>query len=103
MGLLSFLFGNKNKSQSLLEFKNKGAVVIDVRSASEFSQGHVKGAKNMPLNTLGSKINDIKKIGKPIVVCCQSGMRSSQAASILKNHQIEVMNGGGWQSLNAKW
>jgi rhodanese-related sulfurtransferase len=29
-------------------------------------------------------------------------MRSAQAASILKNNGIEVMNGGGWESLQGK-
>jgi rhodanese-related sulfurtransferase len=101
MGLLDFL-GFGNKSQNIQEFKAKGAVIIDVRSQSEFAGGHINGAKNIPLNEISSKIKDIKKLNKPVITCCASGMRSSQATSILKQNGIETMNGGGWTSLESK-
>lgn len=101
MGLLDFL-GFGNKTNNIQEFKEKGAIVIDVRSQGEFAGGHIKGAKNIPLNEIGNKINDIKKLNKPVIACCASGMRSSQATSILKQNGIEVINGGGWQSLQNK-
>lgn len=101
MGLLSML-GLSGKQESIQDFMEKGAVIIDVRTVGEFQQGNIKGSKNIPLDTLSSKIEEIKKINKPIIVCCQSGMRSAQANSILKNKGIEVMNGGGWQSLDNK-
>lgn len=101
MGLLDFL-GFGNKSQNIQEFKAKGAVVIDVRSQGEFAGGHINGAKNIPLNEISSKIKDIKKLNKPVITCCASGMRSSQATSILKQNGIETMNGGGWKSLESK-
>jgi rhodanese-related sulfurtransferase len=101
MGLLDFL-GFGNKTNSIQEFKEKGAIVIDVRSQGEFAGGHIKDAKNIPLNEIGSKINDIKKLNKPVIACCASGMRSSQATSILKKNGIEVINGGGWKSLQSK-
>lgn len=101
MGLLDFL-GFGNKTNNIQEFKEKGAIVIDVRSQGEFAGGHIKGAKNIPLNEIGSKINDIKKLNKPVIACCASGMRSSQATSILKQNGIEVINGGGWQNLQNK-
>jgi len=101
MGLLDF-FGFVNKSNSIQEFKDKGAIVIDVRSQGEFAGGHIKGAKNIPLNEIGSKINDIKKLNKPVIACCASGMRSSQATSILKQNGVDAINGGGWQSLQSK-
>lgn len=101
MGLLDFL-GFGNKSNSIQEFKDKGAIVIDVRSQGEFAGGHIKGAKNIPLNEIGNKINDIKKLNKPVIACCASGMRSSQATSILKQNGIDAINGGGWQSLQNK-
>ncbi|WP_395044261.1 rhodanese-like domain-containing protein [Flavobacterium sp.] len=101
MGLLEFL-GFGNKSNKIAEFMANGAVIIDVRSAGEFSGGHIKGSKNIPLNTISSKIEDIKKLGKPVISCCASGMRSAQATSILKSNGIEAMNGGGWSSLKSK-
>lgn len=101
MGLLDFL-GLGNKSESIQEFIAKGAIIIDVRSPGEFAGGHIKGAKNIPLNEIGAKINEIKKLKKPVIACCASGMRSSQATSILKQNGVDTINGGGWQSLQSK-
>lgn len=101
MGLLSML-GLGGKTESVKEFMDKGAVIIDVRTVGEYREGHIKGSKNIPLDTIFSKVNEIKRMEKPVIVCCRSGMRSGQAASILKNSGIEVMNGGGWQSLESK-
>ena len=101
MGLLEFLgFGNKTKQ--VKEFMAKGAVIIDVRTEGEFKSGHIEGSKNIPLHEISSKIDAIKKLQKPIIACCRSGMRSGQANMILKNNGIESMNGGGWLSLKNK-
>jgi rhodanese-related sulfurtransferase len=101
MGLLSML-GLGGKSESIKEFVDKGAIIIDVRTPGEFQGGHIKGSKNIPLNSIGNQIESIKKLNKPVIACCASGMRSSQATSILKNNGIEAMNGGGWTSLENK-
>lgn len=101
MGLLSML-GLGGKSESIKEYMDKGAVIIDVRTVGEFREGHIKNSKNIPLDNIFSKVNEIKRLEKPVIVCCRSGMRSAQAASILKNSGIDVMNGGGWQSLESK-
>ena len=68
----------------------------------EYKEGHIKGSKNIPLDTISSKIEEIKKLNKPVIACCRSGMRSAQATSILKQNGIEVLNGGGWESLQRK-
>ncbi len=101
MGLLSML-GLSGKSESVKEFMDKGAVIIDVRTPAEYIGGHIKGSKNIPLNTIGNQIDAIKKLNKPIIACCASGMRSAQATSILKSNGIDAMNGGGWSSLSNK-
>lgn len=101
MGLLSML-GLSGKSESIKEFIDKGAVIIDVRTPGEFQGGNIKGSKNIPLNTIGNQIDSIKKLNKPVIACCASGMRSAQATSILKSNGIEVINGGGWSSLQNK-
>jgi len=101
MGLLDML-GFGSKTENVKNFTDRNAVIIDVRTVGEFQQGHIKNSKNIPLNILSTKINEIKKLNKPVIVCCQSGMRSGQAADILKSNGIEVMNGGGWQSLENK-
>lgn len=101
MGLLS-MFGLGDKSESITNFIENGAVIIDVRTVGEYKEGHIKGSKNIPLDTISSKIEEIKKLNKPVIACCRSGMRSAQATSILKQNGIEVLNGGGWESLQRK-
>jgi len=101
MGFLEIL-GFGNKSEQIKEFVVKGAVVIDVRSPGEFISGHIKGSKNIPLDVVAFRIEEIKRLNKPVITCCRSGMRSAQATSILKQNGIEVMNGGGWDSLERK-
>ncbi len=96
------MLGLSGKSENIKEFMDKGAVIIDVRTPGEFQGGHIKGSKNIPLNTLGNQIDSIKKLNKPVIACCASGMRSAQATSILKSNGIEVINGGGWSSLQNK-
>lgn len=100
MGFLNFLFGNKQ--DNIKEFQSRGAVIIDVRTAGEYQQGAIRGSKNIPLQTIASKISEIKELNKPVITCCASGMRSGNAASILKSNGIEAINGGGWTSLNSK-
>lgn len=101
MGLLSRL-GLVGKSESVKDFMDKGAIIIDVRTPEEFQGDHIKGSKNIPLNTIENQIESIKKMNKPVIACCASGMRSSQATSILKNNGIDAVNGGGWSSLKNK-
>jgi hydroxyacylglutathione hydrolase len=57
--------------------------VIDVRSANEWAEGHIPGATHIPLGYLADRAGDIPA-ARPIVVQCQSGGRSSIAASVLE-------------------
>lgn len=100
MGILSFLFGNKTKQ--IQDFKERGAIILDVRSKEEFKAGNISGSKNIPLPNLNAKLAEIKKWNKPVIACCASGMRSGRAIGILKSEGVEAMNGGGWSSLNRK-
>jgi phage shock protein E len=100
MGILDFLFGNKNKT--IKNFATRGAVIVDVRTKGEFSGGAIPESKNIPLQQIGNRAAEIKKWNKPVILCCASGMRSGSATGILKSKGIEVVNGGGWVSLNKK-
>ncbi len=97
MGLFDFLTGNK--TDKLKDFQTRGAIIIDVRTISEFKQGAISGSKNIPLQVINGNIAKIKKFNKPIITCCVSGMRSGRAASILNSNGIEAINGGGWINL----
>ncbi len=100
MGFLSALFGgNSAKQEKILDMISRGGIIIDVRTPQEFKMSNVPGSKNIPLNTISAKANNIKKLNKPVIVCCASGNRSGQAASILQAKGVEVINGGSWRSL----
>lgn len=76
-----------------------GATIVDVRTPGEYAGGHIKGSINIPLNTLGSELNKIKK-DKPVITCCASGMRSGSARSMLLSAGYsEVHNAGSWFNL----
>lgn len=98
MGLLDLL-GLGGKSERIKNFVANGALIIDVRTSGEYRDGHIKGSTNIPLDQIETQISALQKLNKPVIVCCRSGLRSAQAASILKSNSIEVLNGGGWQSL----
>ena len=101
MGILDFL-GFGTKTNAVQEYVQKGAIILDVRTPSEFKDGHIKGSKNIALQTLNGQVETIKKWNKPVIACCKSGMRSAQATSILKQNGIDCINGGGWTSLENK-
>lgn len=84
------------------ELVSAGATIVDVRTKGEYQSGHVKGSVNIPLQSIQSQFNRIPK-NKPVITCCASGMRSSQAKSFLKSQgYTDVHNGGGWMSLENK-
>lgn len=95
------LFGLDKTDYTAL-IKN-GAIIVDVRSKSEFAGGHIKNSINIPVNELTQNLSRLKDKNKPVITCCASGMRSASAQNILKNEgYTEVYNGGGWMSLNNK-
>ncbi|MCW2121024.1 rhodanese-like domain-containing protein [Flavobacterium sp. 7A] len=101
INLLKKLFGIGSSVDFATLIKD-GALIIDVRSPSEYKQDHIKGSKNIPLNELTNHISKIKK-DTPIITCCASGMRSASAKGILKsNNFTAVYNGGGWLNLQNK-
>jgi phage shock protein E len=71
-----------------------GALLIDVRTAGEFGRGHIEGAINIPVSALQAQLPKLAK-GKPIIVYCQSGARSSRAAQTLKNAGFQQVHNLG--------
>ena len=101
INLLKKLFG-LGPSIDFNELMKQGAIVVDVRTKDEFKSSHIKGAINIPLNTLPQRVKELNP-NKPIITCCASGMRSASARSILKSKGFkQVYNGGGWTSLKNK-
>ncbi|WP_255298391.1 rhodanese-like domain-containing protein [Brevibacillus dissolubilis] len=55
---------------------------IDVREAHEYNGGHIRGFYNIPLSQLSARMHELSA-DRPIILTCQSGMRSRRAAQIL--------------------
>ncbi len=100
MGFFSKIFGG-GPNPEVQKMLAEGAVVLDVRTPGEFSGGHVAGSKNIPLQELGRRVNEVKAFKKPVVICCRSGARAGQALGMLQQAGVECINGGGWTSVNA--
>jgi phage shock protein E len=100
MGIRSWLFGNNKTDWKGLALQ--GALIVDVRGPDEFATGHIDDSINIPLETVNTKTAFLKKGGKPVIVCCRSGVRSGMALAILKAAGIEVYNGGAWDKLRQK-
>jgi rhodanese-related sulfurtransferase len=80
--------------------KKQGAIILDVRTNSEYAGGHIKGSLNIPVDQLRMHLKKLQKKDQAIITCCASGMRSATAKSILlANGYTQVYNGGGWNSL----
>lgn len=96
LSFLKKLFGGPDLGPLL----DRGAIILDVRTAGEFKSGHVKGAVHVPLDRLSQELGKLKKSGKPYITCCASGRRSGMAADILNRSGIEAVNGGPWSSVD---
>lgn len=85
------------------ELLKEGGIIVDVRTKAEYASGHIKGSKNIPLQTLNTNPNLLKAKEKPVITCCATGMRSASAKSLLQSKGFtNVHNGGSWSRLNCK-
>ncbi len=81
--------------------KDGSAVLVDVRTADEFSRGCIEGFKNIPVDELRERIKEIEK-GKTVYLICQSGLRSYIASRILEGNGYETYNfSGGFRFYDA--
>ena len=81
------------------EYLDKGAVVVDVRTVGEFSTGHVEGSLNIVLDTIPTRVEEIRGLGDRIITVCRSGARSGTAVDFLRAQGLDVINGGPWQNV----
>ncbi len=82
--------------------RTKDLQLIDVRTAGEFADGHLEGAKLIPVQDLESRVSEIDK-GKPVLLYCRTGRRSAEALRILDAHGLKGakhLDGGirAWQA-----
>lgn len=75
--------------------------LLDTRTEGEYSRGHIEGFKNIPVDELRERLDEIQK-GKPVYVICQSGLRSYIACRILEGNGLEAYNfSGGFRFYDA--
>ena len=71
------------------------ALLIDVRTPSEYAAGHVPGAVNIPMEQIEARTGDLTG-GSPIVLICQGGERAKLTARLLNGFgsSVSVLDGG---------
>ena len=81
-------------------------LIIDTRNTADFDKGHIKGAKNIPLADLNSKLSQYSDYkSKSVLVYCNSGNTATRAIKLLKAAGFEKVNNldGGiaaWKEAN---
>lgn len=79
-------------SRAIQVVNHEGGVIVDVREAAEFQQGHIPKSMNLPLSVLDARVQDFERFKtKPVVLCCQSGNRSAKAAVALRKHGFNIV------------
>lgn len=76
-------------------------VIIDLRDEKEFSKAHIENAINIPYYQIPDKIEEIKKMPRPIVLCCGNQKESRAAHVYLAQHGLQnTYAGGSYLELN---
>ena len=103
MGFFDF-FKQPDVNEGVKEYqKTSGAVLLDVRTPSEYRSGHIPGSKNVSLQTIDSVDAVAENKDTALYVYCQSGARSRQAAGLLKQMgYTNVNNIGGIAAYTGK-
>ncbi len=100
MGFFNFFSSTADINTGVAEYKTTdGAVLLDVRTAEEYYDGHIDGSVNIPLDRISFIENTVKDKNTPLYVHCYSGNRSGQAVSYLKQMgYTNAVNIGGISS-----
>ena len=81
---------------------NNDAVVVDLRSVDAYAKGHIVSARNIPLDELDGRLNNLEDVkSKPIVAVCDNGITSTKAVNTLRTAGFESVYGlkggmSGW-------
>ncbi len=99
--------GRNVSAQELVNLVNReGAVVLDVRDAQEFSQGHIVDAVNMPHTAVEAHLSELNKYKeKPVIVVCKAGQNAGVVGTALHKagfQKVSRLAGGmgEWRNQN---
>ena len=80
------------------QMNNQKAQIVDVRTTDEFTKGHIRQSKSLPVQSLAQLLPTAKlKKDKPVLIVCASGMRARRAAAVLTKEgftDIAILDGG---------
>lgn len=94
-------FENINIRQIVAMALARNAIIVDVRSVERFQSGHIPMAVNLPISRIEKGQVTFPK-GKTLIVYCDTGGASIQAARLLTNMGYRVINCvGGLQNYNS--
>ncbi len=80
--------------------QEKKGTILDVRTPAEYQMGCAVNSLNIPLQEVMARMDEIKSLQTPLIVCCASGGRSGQATSYLSSIGIDCVNAGSWLDVN---
>jgi rhodanese-related sulfurtransferase len=84
---------NASPNEAVLLINRANAMVLDVRDDAEFAGGHIAGAKHIPAAELDARIGEIRRFkDKPLLVSCESGVRSAKACEVLRKHEFSQLH-----------
>ena len=93
-------------AEATLLINREDAQVLDVRDSGEFARGHLHDAVNIPAGKIGERAEEVDKLrGKPLIVCCETGVRSAKVVAELQKKGFEKvfnLDGGvgAWERAN---
>ena len=71
--------------------RDGSVILLDARTPQEYAGGHIEGFRNIPVDELRERLDELEP-DKPVYVICQSGLRSYIACRILTGHGWETYN-----------
>jgi hypothetical protein len=83
------------QAQALMKNLGERLIILDVRTAEEFAQGHIPGSWLIPLAELETRMGELPG-NRPILLVCRAGVRSAQAYNILSGSRPELRKPGLW-------
>ena len=81
--------------------RDGSVTLLDARTPQEYAGGHIEGFRNIPVDELRERLEELEP-GKPVYVICQSGLRSYIACRILAGYGYAAYNfAGGFRFYDA--
>ena len=90
-------------AQKALQLKNRGAIVLDIRSSLLYDQGHIEGSKNIDYNS-DDFSGQLNKLGKNIIyLICGNNTDAASAVLLMKENgfqEVHAIKSGieGWKN-----